>query len=403
MNSIRQTLPPYKSARGLLQLALAFLLSACTLTIGGPSQLPDAPAPTTLPQQGKVISLPDLPGKTITLPPGFAISLYAQGLNNPRMMTLGPDGQLYVAERGAGRILRLPDADRDGKLDQVQVFVEGLDSPSSLDFFQDGSLFVAETTRVLRFPPLAGGGEFSQPEVIIGDLPSGGHSTRTVLFSLDDASLFVSIGSSCNICDEADPRRAAIMKYNPDGSDGQVYARGLRNAVGMAFKPGTGELWATNNGRDFLGDDLPPETVYRVLAGKDYGWPNCHSGRIIDPDLGSPSACQGIEKPLVEIQAHSAPLGLEFYTGDQFPASYQGDLFVALHGSWNRSSPVGYKIVRVSLDGDTIGPVENFATGWLESGSSWGRPVDILTAVDGSLFVSDDAGGRIYRIFYSGN
>ena len=387
----------------ILLLPLIILLSACTLTIGGPSRLPDPPGPTAIPLIETAAPLPQVPGKSIVLPAGFRISVFADGLDNPRMMAIGPDGHIYVAERGAGRILRLPDADRDGVLDQIEIVAEGLDAPSSLAFYQDGSLYVGETTRILRFPPLAGQPDFGQPQVVIADLPSGGHSTRTVLFSPDYSTLFVSIGSSCNICEEDDQRRAAIMSYNPDGSAGRIYAKGLRNAVGITFKPGSEELWATNNGRDFLGDDLPPETVYLVEDGKDYGWPICHSGRISDPDQGSPTACQGIEKPMVEMQAHSAPLGLEFYSSDQFPEAYQGDLFVAFHGSWNRSSPVGYKIVRIPLDGDTIGSVEDFATGWLVSGSSWGRPVDILTGPDGSLFVSDDSGGRIYRIFYVGS
>lgn len=387
----------------ILLLPLIILLSACTLTIGGPSRLPDPPGPTAVPLAETALPLPQLPDKSIVLPAGFRISVFADGLENPRMMAIGPDGHIYVAERGAGRILRLPDADQDGILDQIEIVAQGLNAPSSLVFYQDGSLYVGETTRVLRFPHLAGQQEFGQPQVVIADLPSGGHSTRTVLFSPDYSTLFVSIGSSCNTCEEDDQRRAAIMSYNPDGSAGRLYARGLRNAVGITFKPGSEELWATNNGRDFLGDDLPPETVYLVEDGKDYGWPICHSGRIRDPDLGSPTACQGIEEPVIEMQAHSAPLGLEFYSSDQFPETYQGDLFVAFHGSWNRSTPVGYKIVRIPLDGDTIGPIEDFATGWLVGGSSWGRPVDVLTGPDGSLFVSDDGGGRIYRIFYVGS
>jgi glucose/arabinose dehydrogenase len=278
-----------------------------------------------------------------------------------------------------------------------------LNSPSSLAFYSDGSLYVGETTRILRLPPPISGVVFGEPEVVIDGIPGGGHNTRTVLFSPDFSSLFVSVGSSCNICDEDDIRRAAIVRYNPIGADEQVYAKGLRNAVGITFRPGTNELWATNNGRDFLGDDLPPETVYLVQEGGDYGWPRCHSGRIVDPDMGDASGCEGVEQPVVEMQAHSAPLGLEFYTGDQFPDEYQGDLFVAFHGSWNRSTPVGYKIVRIPMDGDTPGPVEDFAAGWLVRGSSWGRPVDIITAPDGSMFISDDDGGRIFRIFYNGS
>jgi glucose/arabinose dehydrogenase len=387
----------------ILLLFVLALASACTLTIGGPSRLPDSPAATAIPLSETVTPLAGIPGKSIALPPGFEITLFAEGLDSPRMLALGPDGNIYVAERGAGRILRLPDMDGDGKVDQLDVTAEGLNAPSSLAFYQDGSLYVGETNQILKFPPLAGGEIFEQPEVIVPDLPGGGHNTRTVLFSPDFATLYVSVGSSCNVCEEDDARRAAIMRYNPDGSGGRLFADGLRNAVGITMRPGTDELWATNNGRDFLGDDLPPETVYLVQDGKDYGWPYCHSGRIVDPDHGSDTSCQGIEKPLVEMQAHAAPLGLEFYSGVQFPEEYQGDLFVALHGSWNRSSPVGYKIVRIPLDGDTIGPVEDFASGWLEDRVSWGRPVDVLTGPDGSLFVSDDAGGRIYRISYFGN
>ena len=389
--------------RLIIQILAIISIASCTLNIGGPSNLPDAPAPTAVPLAQDAVSLDDVPGKSIVLPPGFAISVFADGLDGPRMMTLGTDGQVYVAERGAGKIIRLPDADLDGRADAVETLAEGLAAPSSLVFYKDGSMYVGETTRILRFPPLDGKGSFEPPQVVIDGLPSGGHNTRTVLFSPNFAHLLVSIGSSCNVCEEDDQRRAAIMRYNPDGSAGRVYADGLRNSVGMTIRPGTDQLWVTNNGRDFLGDDLPPETVYRVQEGGHYGWPYCHSGRIIDPQFGSPSSCQDVEAPMVEMQAHSAPLGLEFYSGDAFPTEYQGDLFVAFHGSWNRSQPVGYKIVSIPLAGNAVGDVEDFAAGWLEGGGSWGRPVDVLTAADGSLLVSDDAGGRIFRIYYAGN
>jgi glucose/arabinose dehydrogenase len=342
------------------------------------------------------------PAEPIDLPPGFGISVFAQGLRGPRMMARGPDGQLYVAERGAGRIVRLPDRDGDGVADGVEVVADDLNAPSSIAFYEDGSLYVGETTRILRLSA-SEGGVFETREVVVERLPSGGHNTRTVLFSPDWSTLFVSVGSSCNVCVEEDGRRAAIVRYDPDGGGEEIFARGLRNAVGIAFRPGTDELWATNNGRDWLGDDLPPETVYRVREGDDAGWPYCHSGRIVDPDLGSPDACDGILAPAVEMQAHSAPLGLAFYAGQQFPREYHGDLFVAFHGSWNRTVPTGYKVVRIPMrDGDP-GPVQDFAAGWLRAdGTNWGRPVDVLTASDGSLFVSDDSGGAIYRIFYSG-
>jgi glucose/arabinose dehydrogenase len=318
------------------------------------------------------------------------------------MMAIGPDGALYVAERGANRIVRLPDMDADGKADRIQVVADKLSSPSSLAFHPDGSLYVGETPRILRLSEPDAQGVFRAREVVIRGLPVGGHHTRTVLFSPDGRYLFVSVGSSCNVCEEEDPRRAAILRYNPDGSGEEIFARGLRNAVGITFRPGTAELWATNNGRDMLGDDLPPETVQQVRQGDDFGWPRCHAGRIRDPEFGGPEACQGVALPDVEMQAHSAPLGLTFYTGAQFPEEYRGDLFVAFHGSWNRSVPTGYKVVRIPFDQGRPGAVQDFAVGWLNDGTAWGRPVDVITAPDGSLFISDDGGGIIYRITYIG-
>lgn len=386
----------------LLAIALAAFLALNRLSQGGlrlgfPGTLGDAPAPTTQP-------LPDFTTSNgINLPPGFEIEVFAEKLSSQRMLALGQDGFVYAAERGAKRVVRLPDRNSDGLADAIEVVAEGLESPNSLAFYQDGSLYVGEVTRVVRLSQPDAGGVFQQLEVIVGDLPSGGHSTRTVLFSPDFRYLYVSVGSSCNVCDEDDPRRAAIVRYNPDGSGETVFAAGLRNAVGITFRPGTDELWATNNGRDMLGDDLPPETVNLARLGDDFGWPRCHSGRIIDPEFGAQDACQGVKAPEIELQAHSAPLGLRFYTGDQFPAEYQGDLFVAFHGSWNRRQPTGYKLIRIPIENGKAGAAQDFAWGWLdEAGKSWGRPVDVLVAADGSLLVSDDGGGRIYRISYTG-
>jgi glucose/arabinose dehydrogenase len=243
--------------------------------------------------------------------------------------------------------------------------------------------------------------------VVVDNIPTGGsHTTRTVDF-LPDGRMVLSVGSTCNVCEEEDARRAAVVIYDgPNGGGERVYASGLRNAVGLAVNPASGELWATNNGRDLMGDDLPPETVYVVEDGGDYGWPFCHSGRIIDPDMGSAGACDGVIAPAVEMQAHSAPLGLAFYDGDQFPALYQGDLFIAFHGSWNRSVPTGYKVVRLDFeDGvQAADSVEDFASGWLdpEAAQADGRPVDVTVGSDGALYVSDDKGGFIYRIAYVG-
>jgi len=243
-------------------------------------------------------------------------------------------------------------------------------------------------------------------ETIIDDLPtSGGHRTRTVEF-LPDGRMVVSVGSSCNACEEEDPRRAAVVVYDgPEGGGEQIYASGLRNAVGLAIHPESGKLWATNNGRDMMGDDLPPETVYIVEEGGDYGWPYCHSGGVIDPDLGGPDACQDVGQPVALMQAHSAPLGLAFYSGRQFPSEYWGDLFIAFHGSWNRSVPTGYSVVRLPLLGsEPIGQLQEFAGGWLDlkDNNASGRPVGLAVGPDGALYASDDKGGFIYRISYHG-
>jgi glucose/arabinose dehydrogenase len=384
------------------------LLSACTLRIGGANKLPDAPAPTTIPlpsdtQQTNLSAGLQSPQNPIRLPDGFAINVFYQGLKGPRMLALGPDGVVYVAERGAGRVVRLPDLDKDGQADRIEVVSEGFSQPNSLVFHPDGSLFVSEITRVLRLSEPNPNGKFQQQQVVIDGLPAGGHNTRTLLLSPAGDTLFISIGSSCNVCKEEDPRRAAVVRYNSDGSSEQVFAHGLRNAVGMVFRPGTNEIWVTNNGRDMLGDDLPPETVYQIEMAGDYGWPRCHSGRIIDPEFGSAQSCEGVLPPAVEMQAHSAPLGLRFYDGEQFPKEYQGDLFVAFHGSWNRSVPTGYKVVRIPMKNGEAGPVQDFATGWLVDNGNWGRPVDVLVGSDGALYVSDDSAGNVYRIFYTGN
>ncbi len=339
----------------------------------------------------------------VRVPAGFQINIFAEGLNGPRFMAVGPDGVLYVADRGNNRIVALPDADGDGMADEIRVFAEGINSPHSL-VYQDGRWYVGVPSGVVALEDADGDGVAEVQSTLISNYPTSGHSTRTVLF-LPDGRMVVSVGSSCNVCVEEDERRGGIVVYDPLPPAGeQIYVTGLRNAVGLAIRPETGELWATNNGRDLMGDDVPPETVYRVEEGANYGWPFCHSGDIIDPDFGSEGSCEGIPEPVVEMQAHTAPLGLTFYDGEMFPAEYQGDLFIALHGSWNRSTPVGYEVVRLSFeDGQPAAAVEPFATGWLpEEGAASGRPVGVTVGADGALYISDDKGGFIYRVSYPG-
>lgn len=337
--------------------------------------------------------------RELMAPAGFSVSVFAAGLKNPRLMAQGPDGAIYVAEKGASRVSRLSDANSDGVADAVEVYATGLDVAHSLVWHQ-GSLYVGATDGIYRFtPPI-------RPDTAgtkIVELPArSGHSTRTARFG-PDGKLYVTIGSSCNVCTEADPRRAAMWVYNADGSGGRLFAKGLRNTVDFTFQPGTNAIYGVDNGRDQLGDDSPPEEVNLIKDSADYGWPYCHGGTITDPQLGKPNSCDGTEPPAVKMQAHSAPLGATFYTGKQFPALYQESMFVTFHGSWNRSIPTGYKVVMIPFrDGKPAGSPQDFLAGWLTRSRTWGRPVGVLQAADGALLVSDDNGGVIYRVTYTG-
>jgi glucose/arabinose dehydrogenase len=345
---------------------------------------------------------PAQPGPRLTVPPGFAIDVFADRVGSVRFMALDPAGTLLVSEPSRGRVLALPDKNGTGRADGVQTVVDGLDQPHGLAF-KDGALYVAENARVLRFRYDPATIKAAQQTVVVPSLPAGGgHWTRTVVFG-PDGHLYVSVGSSCNVCRESDKRRAAILRYNADGSGETLFATGLRNAVGLAFHPATGVLWATVNERDWRGDDVPPDYVTEVKAGSVHGWPDCMvvGGKPIPDDRFARGArCEGVTPPTVEIPAHSAPIGITFYTGTQFPAQYRGSAFVAYRGSWNRTIPTGYKIVHLRFrDGRPAG-VEDFVTGWLEGSSAWGRPVDVIVGRDGALYVSDQGAGRIYRVSY---
>ena len=360
------------------------------------------------------------------LPAGFELSVYAEGLDRARFMSFGPDGTLYVGTNG-DKVYALPDKNRDGRADAVIVFAGGLRSPHSVvwhemelpgDFITpkprpkpQGWLYVGETHRVIRLRDTDGDFKADEQEVVVPNLPTGGqHFTRTVGFG-PDGGLYVSVGSSCNVCKEEDQRRAAILRlpaealaqagFNADGTGMQVYAHGLRNAVGFAWHPTSMEMWAVDNGRDWLGDELPPEELDLVRRGDDHGWPYCYGQRVPDPELGSAERCAQTQPATFEMPAHSAPLGLDFYTGAMFPAEYRGDLFIAFHGSWNRSTPTGYKVVRVRFkDGKPVA-MENFVDVWFTRGRVEHRPVDVKTGPEGALYISDDRGGAIFRVTYS--
>ena len=374
---------------------------------GGPAVDPGPPRPTPLlvppALAGAVAADPSrrFVDKTVQLPPGFSISLYAL-VKGPRFMAFSPAGDLYVAEPWEGAIAVLPDRDRDGVADEQIIFAGGLKRPHSLAF-HGGAVYVGESNRVVRLEDRDGDLRADATTVIVSDLPDGGsHWTRTVAFG-PDGKLYVSVGSSCNICIETDWHRATILQYNPDGSDGRVYAGGLRNSVGLTWQPGSGRFYATENGRDNMGDDRPPEEINEIRDGGDYGWPRCHGADIRDPRHGQAAdACANQIAPVVPMQAHSAPLGLTFVTSPAFPAAYNGDLIVAFHGSWNRRVPTGYKLVRVPFrDGQPTGAVEDFLTGFLTGNEAWSRPVGVTFGPDGALYMSDDRGHAVFRITYT--
>jgi glucose/arabinose dehydrogenase len=343
----------------------------------------------------------------LKLPEGFHISVFANDIDSARMLTLSPGGVLLVSESGEGKVVALPDPKRSGKAARVVNVLSGLNEPHGIAFYE-GKLYVAENDRVRRYDWDEATLRATNPTKL-ADLPGrGGHSTRSIVFN--GGKMYISAGSSCNVCVEKDPRRAAVMEFNPDGSGLKIFAKGLRNAVGIAVNPKTDTVWATVNGRDWLGDNLPPETIYDLgKNGGDGGWPYCYGDRVPDPNFtkSGDNRCQSVLEPKVQMQAHSAPLGLAFYEGSVFPPEYRNNIFVAFHGSWNRSNPTGYKIIRVKLDdkGQPIGGAQDFITGWLAPGETkhgrWmGRPVGIAFADDGSMYVSDDAGGVIYRVTY---
>lgn len=344
----------------------------------------------------------------LALPPGFSISVFAKGLGGPRVMALDPQGNLLVSIPSQGSVVALPDRNRDGIADRVVTVTEGLKRPHGLAFrcAPECRLYIAEEDRVNVY-------SYDQKDLKaakinkIVDLPAGGnHVTRTLLFlpKPHDDRLLISVGSSCNVCTEKDWRRAKVLAVPAEGGRPTTFASGLRNAVFMTLHPRTKKVWVTEMGRDWLGDDLPPDEIDIIEQGKNYGWPFCFGKNVHDADF-DPRETQACKEPEttpshIEIPAHSAPLGLAFFPEEGWPEEFHNNLLVAYHGSWNRSVPTGYKIVRYRLDkeGKYLGK-EDFITGWLtKDRASLGRPVDIMIRPHGTIFVSDDKAGVIYRI-----
>lgn len=346
-------------------------------------------------------------GLPLTLPSGFQISVFAKELGGPRVLAFDPKGVLLTSISSKGKVVALPDRNSDGVADEVVTVVERLDRPHGLAFRCEGercTLYVAESGQVATYDYDATTFKATNKQKII-DLPAeGGHWTRTLLFYND--RLFIAIGSSCNVCVEEDDKRAKIFSAHPDGSDLKEYARGLRNSVFLTVHPTTGKIWATEMGRDLLGDNTPPEEINVIEEGKNYGWPICYGKNIHDTEFDKNTyirnPCQEpFETPsTIDMQAHSAPLGLAFVPSS-WPEEFRDDLLVGFHGSWNRAEPTGYKIARLKLDANgSFQGQEDFISGWLtKDGKALGRPVDVVFH-EQDLFISDDKAGIVYRVAY---
>lgn len=344
-------------------------------------------------------SAAELPLDRIKLPPGFKIALYAQNVDGARSMALGPNGTLFVGTRGAGKLYAIVDRDQDNKADEIITIASDLNSPNGVAF-RDGALYVAEIGRILRFDNIESRlKDPPAPAVVNDSFPKEQHHGWKFIRFGPDGKLYVPIGAPCNICDE--PGYAAITRMDADGKNLEVFARGVRNTVGFDWHPATRELWFTDNGRDWMGDNQPPDELnHAPRKGMHFGYPYCHGKDIADPDFGKQRKCSEFTPPAMALGPHVAALGMRFYTGTTFPEKYRNQIFIAEHGSWNRSVKIGYRITLVHIEGNRAVKYQPFAEGWLQGNSAWGRPVDVQVMPDGALLVSDDAADAIYRISY---
>jgi glucose/arabinose dehydrogenase len=342
-----------------------------------------------------------LPVDQIKLPPGFSIAVLSDDVPSARAMVLSPKGVLYAGSLD-GHVYALEL--KDGRVTAKHVIASGLDEPAGVAW-RNGALYVSAISRILRFDDVDNRLDTPPKPVVVTDKlpPDRHHGWKFIAFG-PDGKLYVPTGAPCNVCNPDRKRYALIARMNPDGSDYEVFANGVRNTVGFDWDPQTKELWFTDNGRDMLGDDIPDDKLnHAPKAGMDFGFPYCHGGDVADPEFGAGHPCSGFTPPVVKLGAHVASLGMRFYTGTMFPAGYKNNVFIAEHGSWNRSAKVGYRVVRVVPGAIGEKPrMEPFAQGWLRTnGDVWGRPADVLPMPDGSLLVSDDYAGAIYRITYA--
>ncbi|MCP4005286.1 MAG: sorbosone dehydrogenase family protein [bacterium] len=383
----------------LKRLGIASVLLTC-LAIGACSLLPTINAPVLQIFLWGGVDAPEAAtvNERMRAPAGYTVKVFAEGLPNVRELLFTPSGDLIAAQAREGKVASIaPDRDGDGRSDGVAILMSGLNGPNGLAL-RDGWLYVAESDAIgkIRFDVAAAETRGELDRFITGIPGAGNHWTRGLGFG-PDGGLYVSVGSSCNVCEEADPRRAAILRYEPDGSNEQIYASGLRNAVDFDWQPGTGRMFATDNGRDLLGDDFPPCELNEVKRGGHYGWPFANGDKIPDPDFGSDNQARidASISPAFPFRAHNAPLGISFIRGT---GEYQNAALVALHGSWNRTKKDGYKVVSLHWDADGKIEQRDFLVGFEKDEDVIGRPADVIEGPDGSFYISDDYAGAIYRV-----
>lgn len=346
------------------------------------------------------ISTAGLPLEKVNLPEGFKISVFAE-VPNARSLAMSPNGTIFVGNRGEDKVYAVKDTDGDWVADEKYILAEGLSMPNGVAY-KDGDLYVAEISRIHRFSDIDNNLQNPTSQVIYDDYPTDQHHGWKYIAFGPDGQLYVPVGAPCNICNPENEVYASITRLDPDGSNMEIYAHGVRNTVGFDWHPTTGVMWFTDNGRDHLGDNSPPCELNKApRQGMHFGYPFCHGKDISDPEFGGERPCSEFVKPAQNLGPHVAPLGVKFYTGTQFPEEYHNQIFIPEHGSWNRSNKIGYRVTLVTLDeNNNATDYKVFADGWLEGEEYWGRPVDLLNMPDGSFLLSDDWAGVIYRIWY---
>ncbi|VVD76886.1 putative soluble quinoprotein glucose/sorbosone dehydrogenase [Pandoraea horticolens] len=344
-----------------------------------------------------------LPIERLTLPPGFHVEVLSDQVPGARGMVLGPKGTLFVGSRAQGDVYAITLDPSRAYAAKVRTVASGLNMPVGVAM-RNGALYISAVSRIVKLDDIENRLDNpGKPAVVYDKLPGESHHGWRYMAFGPDQRLYIGVGAPCNVCKRDENRYAMIGSIKPDGTDWRVVARGVRNTVGFDWQPGTNTLWFTDNGRDLLGDDVPDDKLNRLTrVGEHFGFPYCHAGDVSDPEFGQEKRCSAFTPPMAKLGAHVAALGMKFYTGKQFPEAYRGSIFIAEHGSWNRSRKVGYRVERVVLDTKgNVAKQEVFAQGWLGNDESvWGRPVDLLTLPDGSLLISDDYAGAIYRITY---